>query len=217
MRALWVTLCSALIAVTYVQAEAYHPRDRDDSFNPLDVMREMPSPMKVFDSSDRRRHDRRRMRPPLHRPPRPGYPGAPYAYPPVAPIPSAPHPQYAAPVTQSGAVSGQAVDPAPQTVVAPPARPGAEHARPVTPTASYAAEQAPGYSFRPMTPLPQDAGEPTPLTASPTPAAAIPTAQAPQPSIPVARPSSGSQESVMVNGKPAVFRPMHLGSEGATE
>ncbi len=223
MRALWVTLCCALTAVNYVQAEAYRPRDRDDGFNPLDVVKEMPSPMRMFGSSDRRRHDRHRMRPPLHRPPLPGYPGAPYAYPPAVPIPYGPQPYYPGPSIQSGAAAGQAVNAPPQSVETIPVRPDDTHAQPATPadpgmrpSIPDASSQQSGYNFRPVTPLQPNAMETAPLPATPI-EAASPAAQAPLPPIPAPALPGDSEEPVMINGKPAVFRPLHLGSESTAE
>ncbi|MEN8177026.1 MAG: hypothetical protein ABFS39_00210 [Pseudomonadota bacterium] len=220
MRAPWLALCCTLAAVNSVQAEPYYSRDRDDGFNPIDVVWEMPSPMKVFDSSDRRRSERRRIRPPFHRPPMPAYPR--YAYPPSRPVPYNYYPNYPVQPMQNNAPRPGLPPPAhtPQPPTATPIIESAE--QPVTapdpaaqPTSSYAKETPPGYNFRPMTPMQQDVEEIAPPSATHESPTGPDTA--PQSSITPPRTQNVSPESVLINGKPAVFRPMHLGAESPPE
>ncbi len=220
MRARWVALCCVFMAANNVQAEPYRSWDRDDSFNPLDAMREMPNPMGVFDSADRRRSERRRMRPPIHRPPPPlpGYP-APYAYPPVVrPSPYGVHP-YSPAQSQPSASGRQAVDSPAQENQNPPSNPMTEHQQSAAPSVPgvqqpatpYPENQQSGYNFRPVAPPEQNAPEAAPLPE--TPAEPMPLERAQQPPSPAPAPPSGSQQTPMINGKPAVFRPMELGVE----
>ncbi len=89
MRLSWLPICCILTGMTQAHADSY--RDRDDGFNPLNVMQGMPNPMNMFDSSDRRRDERLRRPPPPGVVPGYGYPG--YGLP--APAPMAPY--YTAP------------------------------------------------------------------------------------------------------------------------
>lgn len=228
MRAFWVTLC-AVTALTSVQAESYRSKDRDDGFNPLGFMRDMPSPMNMFDARDDHHKDWRRRRPPFYPPPppAPGY-GAPYAYPaaPWAPANYAGHPyqpqqspvptQTSQPprsIPQAAATSSPRENP--QPVETPSREPQA-----VTPTHESSDS---GYSFRPLTPAPElkppqeqdvdlppfaSALKPAPdAEAQQPPAAAEPIQRKEQPS------GQDTEGEVMVNGKPAVFRPMNMGTE----
>lgn len=202
-RILWLAFC--LLVTTGVATQANASRYRDDGFNPMNMMSDMPGPMNVFDSSDRRR-DRRRHRPP---PPRPapafgygGYP--PYARPPVAPAPHAyPRIQQGGRPQPGGSVAGQ---PSPQTK---------PETAPVTKDvdAQQPRGQTPDYSFRPVLP----AAAPTPTTVPGTRAAREESRQVHSQPAPNTRllkplPEKKPNEPILVNGKPAIFRPMEPGS-----
>lgn len=205
MRPLWLPLCCVLAGITAAQADSY--RDKDDGFNPMNLMQGMPNPMNMFDSSDNRRDDRPRRPPP---PPR----GAPYPYPapPAYGMPHAPMPPYYSgptiqplpqPAVQSDAqdLSTHHPEPAanpPYGSVPPPRNPAMPSALPDT--------AQPAYSFRPMTPAqPQ-----LPASATEQPPPVQPQAPASTGETVLSTPYS-AQETPMVNGHPAVFRPMHLG------
>lgn len=218
MRIFWHSLCLFLTAVTAVQADSYrHSSDRDDGFNPMNMMQGMPSPMGMFDSSERRR-DARRHRPP---PPVPGY--YPYGYeraPAYGPPPVG-QPPYGYP-------NRPAVAPR-QSQTAPSAPPAPSHSSsqpaPQSPAAVQDGRDRSGdYSFRPMTPMQpeMDSAKPSAGPAegaaptgswqgarqyTPTPPASTAPGGGTQP------PATQASDEVMVNGRPAVFRPMNLGAE----
>jgi hypothetical protein len=221
MRFIWFPFCFILVAVAHVQADSY--RDRDDGFNPLNVMQGMPSPMGMFNSSDR--DDRpRRPPPPPRMAPRYPYP-APSAYG-VPPVPRAPY--HAAPHTQSTwqPVPQRSPQPPSQTNVSRPPEPApsAPYQEVPSPTLdrqspsprSSQPSAQPAYSFRPMTPpeppaaeAPTTAGQPVTGDAQPAPPAQY--RRAPASGQTVLTAPYPEQETPMVNGQPAIFRPMDLG------
>lgn len=227
MRTLWVAICCTLTAVNNIQAESYRSWDRDDGFNPMGMMREMPSPMNMFDSSDRRRDDYRMRRPPLYRPPFPGYPGMPYGYPPAT-VPYGHYPGHPVQSTQSNAArqgdnppnhtAQQPTVPSVDTVKQP--APPIQSPQPAMP---YDKEQQTGYSFRPMTPMQQDTEKieaPFISTDKSYPPDTAPQTWITPPTSPPATHSDtfdDSREPALINGKPALFRPMHLGVETSAD
>ena len=222
MRFIWLPFCCILAGVTQAQADSY--RDRDEGFNPMNVMQGMPNPMNMFDSSERDDY-------PRHRPPPPPRmaPGYPYPVPPGYAAPPAPRgPYYAIPNTQpplqeiphSSAQPpaqmdvGSSSEPAeaPSYGMVPPPVDAGQAPSPVMPEAAQ-----PAYSFRPMTP-PDLPSANAPITAeqpgtgnpasssehfSEVPASGQTVITAPYP----------EQETPMVNGQPAIFRPMDLGAD----
>lgn len=218
MRTLCLALCCALSAATCAQAESYSGRDSDDGFNPFGVMRDMPSPMSMFDSSDKHRRDRHRPRPPRHLPPPiPGYPGmaypptapAPYAYPPGpqptqgnVPTPTVPTPGYSYQSPQPPLSTGSSQQP-----ISPVVPTQQDNAR-----TSYPQATDNNYNYRPTD---SDSASPMPTESSQGKATNDTTTLA-QPSSDQPGVRDDSQEPVMYNGKPAVFRPMNLGVEETT-
>ena len=224
MRFIWLPLCCVLAGVTQTQADTY--RDKDEGFNPMNVMQGMPNPMNMFDSSNR--DDYSRHRPPPPPPPRMA-PGYPYPAPPgyaAPPVPRAPY--YAVPNTQPPMqeTPSSATFPPAQTEIGSSAEPAETPSYGMTPPAAGATQapspvmpeaEQPAYSFRPMTP-PDQASANAPMTTE-QPGAGNP-ASPPENSLEV--PASGQtvitepypeQNTPMVNGQPAVFRPMGLGAE----
>ncbi|MGD8587904.1 MAG: hypothetical protein PVG22_03640 [Chromatiales bacterium] len=222
MRFIWLSFCCILAGVTHAQADSY--RDRDDGFNPMNVMQGMPNPINMFDSSDRDEHPRR---PP---PPPRVAPRYPYPAPPAYGMPPTPRaPYYAAPNTQPALQSApqrpqqpptQAnVAPSPESAVAAPA--GSVPPFPLnrqSPTPLLQDTAQPAYSFRPMTAPEQAASEAPMATDQTRPGNPSAAASAQHRSFPtngqtVVTPPYQEQETPMVNGQPAVFRPMDLGGD----
>ncbi|MDJ0807647.1 MAG: hypothetical protein QNJ78_12535 [Gammaproteobacteria bacterium] len=173
--------------------------------------------MNMFDSKDKHRRDRRRPPPPpYYAPPRPAFPGA--VYQPGVPVPYGPYPQQPRQTLQSTAPQPAAPPPVQAPSTAPAiqsaSQPAANQAMTATQTPRQYAEQPAGeYQFRPMPSM-----RPSPETETRSPYVSEPSASAPAPERqPTAQPSPKvqeySQEPAMINGKPAVFRPLHLGTE----
>jgi len=212
MRFFWLPICCLLAGAVPAQADSY--RDGDEGFNPFNMMQGMPTPMNLFDSSDRSDH-------PRHPPPPRMAPG--YAYPPPPAYGRTPHPMapyQAGPVPQPPRQSP--AQPPVRATVTPPPQPGMtesyEAATP-PPAASppshgpiFSDTEQPAYSFRPMSPQePAPAGAPAP-TQRPA-AAPEPSREMPSNGETVLTPPYSEKETPMVNGHPAVFRPMHLGAD----
>jgi hypothetical protein len=221
MRMLWLPFCCLLLAMSNGLADS--DRDRDGGINPLNVMKGMPNPMNLFNSSDRRRADGPPRRPPPPRFP-PGHPYAPPAayqrpiaptapfYPgqPVRPM-TPPAPQYLSP-------RGETITPQPPQATSPysASPPGSVE------TSTRGREDTdpaqPAYRFRPMTPVESESATPPAapyeqsIRREPNAAPPAEETAAPPPGISPA-PRESSQEVPMVNGQPAIFRPMHLGVE----
>lgn len=219
-RIISYSLCLFLAAVTSVQADTYrHSSDRDDGFNPMHVVQGMPNPMGMFDSSDRRRYERR------HRPPPPGYPYG-YGRPPVYAPPLAGQPPYGYPSQPAVAPTHNQTVPNARPTPSVPAAPRSTFAKPAPEKPAMAQDQqdrSENYSFRPMTPMQPDmeTAAPSANTASgatptsnwqgavePTPSPNPNTATSSRRTLP---PVTEKSDDVLVNGKPAVFRPMNLG------
>jgi len=219
MRFIWLPFCCILAGVTHAQADSY--RDRDEGFNPMNVMQGMPNPINLFDSSDR--DDRPRHRPP---PPRMA-PGYPYPAPPGYAAPPTRAPYYAAPNTQPPVQTPpqRPTQPPAQADVAPshePAMAAPYGAAPPpagirqgpSPVVSESAQ--PAYNFRPMTAPEQPPANAPMATEQPATGDPQPSAPGQFPDVPasgqtVITPPYPEQETPMVNGQPAVFRPMNLG------
>jgi len=189
-------------------------------------MREMPSTMNLFDSSDRYRRDRHRRRPLPHRPPAPGYPLAPpYAYPPVAAPYGAP-PIYPGQTNQHTQIQ-QSVYPPSQTINVPETETTDNLEQPGTSSVQSSPQNMPdenhqqsGYSFRPLAAPPEKNQEAIPSYTPDETQAGSYTIQPlldPPPAPPPEAASGNSDAPVMINGKPAVFRPMNLGVESSEE
>ena len=220
MRFIWLPFCCILVGVTHAQADSY--RDKDEGFNPMNVMQGMPNPMNMFDSENR--DDRLRHRPPPP-PPRmaPGYPyPAPpgYAPPPRAPYYAAPNiqPPVQTPLQRPPQAPEQAdVGPSPAPAAAapygavPPPAGISQGPSPVMPESAQ-----PAYSFRPMTaPEPDSVNDPVAaeqsVTANPPPPTTWQFPKVPESGQTVITEPYPEQETPMVNGQPAIFRPMNQG------
>jgi hypothetical protein len=224
MRLLWLPFCCILAGMTHAYADSY--RDRDDGFDPLNVMQGMPNPMNMFDSSDRRWDERHR------RPPPPGViPGYGYPTPPgyglAPPVPMAPY--YAVPPAQPAlqAAPPSPVQPSDQAVISnhpeptvvapygtmPPPVPETQTRSSATPEPTQ-----PAYQFRPVTPLETAPAEHSSVEPrqEPTTVEQHMSQQLQEPAetgeMKLTAPYS-AEETPLVNGQPAVFRPMHLGVE----
>ena len=221
MRFLWLPFCCILAGATHAQADSY--RDRDEGFNPMNMMQGMPNPMGMFDSSERDDYSRHRPPPPPRMAPGYPYPAPPgYAAPPVprAPYYATPNtqptpqeiPQSSAPAPAQTDVGSSRPAEAPSYGMAPPPADASQGPSPVMPEAAQ-----PAYSFRPMTP-PEQSPATAPMTAvqpgvdNPTPSSEhFP--EVPASGQTVITPPYPEQETPMVNGQPAVFRPMGLGAD----
>ncbi|MEN8167232.1 MAG: hypothetical protein ABFR65_07110 [Pseudomonadota bacterium] len=224
------SLCLFLAAVTGVQADAYrYSSDRDDGFNPMNVMQEMPNPMGMLDASDRRRDERRHRPPPP--PPVPAYPYG-YGRPPAYAPPPAGQSPYGYPRQPAVAPTHNQTLPSDRPTPPVPAAPRSTFAKPAPEKPAMAQDQqhrSENYSFRPMTPMqpdmetaaptanPASGATPTsnwPGTVEPTPPPNPDTATSSRRTLP---PVTEKSDDVMVNGKPAVFRPMNLGVESPSQ
>jgi hypothetical protein len=218
MRLLWLPFCCLLAGAASAQADAY--RDKDEGFNPLDVMQGMPNPMNMFDASERRRQDRFKRPPPPRVPP--GYPYPPPAPPayrvppgpavpyysgrPAIPQQTPPSPAQSLERTPDQGPPGSAASPQPDVRSQPRQPPAADTAQPA-------------YRFRPMTPeesTPQPAMTPTDPEQTTRSTPVSPSKPSPRGSTATGTtlmPPYAEQEPPMINGKPAIFRPLDQGVE----
>ena len=168
-------------------------------FNPMGMMDDM------FDSDDRRHRHRR--------PPPPYYaPG--YRYP-GPPVHSAPRPvPYQGAVPYGQAARGTPQSAAPAAAYAPPPPPGAAPAA-AAPQRIY--RPADGHRTQPPSPASASAypiSPPSSIGSSPS-TSDHPVAphHSPEPAQEAASSSQTAGQQYMINGKPAVFRPLDLGTE----